>query len=124
MKNETAPKPEHDDQPLPPSRFAPIPLTSTVAKLDGLYVVGEVIGRRRTSFQQKGDGATRYNISVALIGQCGKLIVERWTDNPAPPDLPRVGDKACIPVTLQHFQTKSGVGTRLCWGATERGEAF
>ena len=81
--------------------------------------VAERLRGRRT-----GRGLWRCNIAVSLIGQARKLVVERWTDNPSPPDLPRLGDKCCIPVILQHFNTKNGTGTRLCWGDTERGEAF
>jgi hypothetical protein len=99
-------------------------LSTPVAKLDGLYAAGEVIGRRRTAYQQKAGEGQRFNIAVALVGHAGKLVIERWSDNPSPPDVPRVGERCCIPISLQHFTTKNGVGTRLCWGVAERGEEF
>jgi len=114
---------DEPDVDLRRNRLAPVMGTEPVKVLDGMYVAGDVIGRRRTAFQQKG-GGTRYSITLAVITLGGKLTVERWTDNPLPPDLPRVGERVCLPVTLQHFTTKNGVGTRLCWGATERGEDF
>jgi hypothetical protein len=124
VKNEATTKPPEDTAKEPNDRFASVSLSTPAAKLDGLYAAGEVIGRRRTAYQQKSGEGQRYNIAIALVGKAGKLVIERWSDNPCPPDIPRVGDRCCIPITLQHFTTKNGVGTRLCWGAPERGEAF
>ena len=97
---------------------------TTVDQLQGLHAAGEVVGRRRSSFGGKDGSPLRYNISLALMAPTGKLVVDLWASVPAPDGLPRVGEHVCVPITLQHFTTKNGVGTRLLWGSSDRGEAF
>ena len=125
MKQQTQSQ-THNETPVRtiPSRYAIVEASTRAGDLAGLFVAGEVTGCRRTSYTQKGGDAVRYSLSITLLAATGRLVVERWSDNPSPPDLPAVGEHVCIPVTLQHFNTKNGVATRLCWGSTERGEEF
>jgi hypothetical protein len=124
VKNETpANKPGEQDAPAYRNPHAPVAQTAQVKSLDGLYAAGQCIGRRRISYPQK-DGPVRYSLSLAILTATGKLVVERWTDNPSPPECPRVGEHVCLPVTLQHFTTKNGTGSRLTWGDNSKGEEF
>ena len=107
----------------PPSHTI-VPQDAAVATLSGLYLAGQVVGRRRSTFPQKEQGRVRYNIAIAVLTSAGRHNVERWTENPNPPDTPNLGDTVCIPVTLVHFTNSRGSGTRLAWGPTDRGEEF
>jgi hypothetical protein len=92
--------------------------------LSGIFAAGEVIGRARRPFAKHGE-QTRYLISLKL--RCGDStqFIEGWSADEAPPWVPAVGDRVCVPVTVQHFQTKrGGIGSRLMFGAQSRATEF
>ncbi len=91
----------------------------------GFCLVGEVTGRQRRAFDKKGEaGGKRYNITLSILTPEGLYKPERWSDAPAPTDVPTVGSRVTLKVNLVHFRTKNGDGVRLTWGPHQSGEDF
>jgi hypothetical protein len=91
--------------------------------LDGLYLAGRVNGRQRRSFDKKG-GGQRYAITLSVLTASGLFQAERWCDSPSPSDVPKVGERICLPVVMQHYTTRTGTAVRLVWGNSSQGEQF
>jgi hypothetical protein len=93
--------------------------------LDGLYLSGQVIGRQRREFAGKGDKPPRYVIALTVLTADGVHKPERWSDIPAPQDVPRVGEHVSLRVRIALFTSKGGgTGYRLNWGPAETGTDF
>ncbi len=105
------------------SQGAPKTVDPSQIALDGLFVAGQLIGRQRREFQSKG-GATRYAITLTILTKTGVHKPERWSDTPAPSDVPTVGEHVVLPVTVTLYQSKNGTGYRMVWGPTQGGEEF
>lgn len=52
-------------------------------------------------------------IAPSVLATSGLYKPERWCDTPSPTDVPHVGDKVALPMTLQYCSTKGDIAVRL-----------
>ena len=81
----------------------------------GVIVSGTLMGRTRRVFKTK-EGNSRYLIALAVAIPGTVAMVERWSDQAAPPDLPALGAEVALPVAVRAYVHRGAPHYRLLWG--------
>src|SRR5262249_15343930 len=105
----------------------PSAATSSAASMltlaPGPMVCGQVMSRTRRETKTK-DGQTRYNIALSLLSSQGIVVVERWSDEAMPKDLPVVGQQVELPVRVSAYLHGTVPQVRMVWGDDRAASAF
>ncbi len=125
MKDKTTPVLEKPPGKVTASDGVPGVTDPKALALDGLYLSGQVIGRQRREFVGKEGKASRFVIVLSILTKDGVHKPERWSDVPAPSDVPLIGDHVTLNVRITLFSSKGGgTGYRLNWGPDNAGTDF
>jgi hypothetical protein len=91
--------------------------------IGGAIIRGRVISRSRREVKNR-EGHLRYNISVAVLAGAGVFVIQRWSDEALPADLPVVGQDVEIPVRLGAYVQGGVPKVRVEWENGETTGAF
>ena len=89
----------------------------------GCLVRGKVLSRARREVKNKL-GETRFMITLSLAGSTGAYVIQRWSDDALPQDVPVVGQDVEIPVALTAYLQAGVPKVRMSWLSEEMGEPF
>lgn len=89
----------------------------------GLIIVGVLSGRRRREVELK-DKSKRYAHQLTVQCDGGTELVERWSNEKLPADIPEIGSKVVFPVTVRVFASRGGLQHRLMIKGEEAGEQY
>jgi hypothetical protein len=89
----------------------------------GAVISGKVLCRTRRESKNR-EGITRFLISLSILARQGVFVVQRWTDEAMPKDLPVVGQEVHIPVRIDAYLQAGVPKVRLVWADAEGAATF
>ena len=90
---------------------------------EGTVVSGKLVSRTRKQTKNK-EGKVVFLISLSILAAQGMFIVDRWSDEALPADLPVVGQQVRLPIRITPYVQAGVPKIRLVWTASDATETF